>query len=51
MLSKGQVHDVTIAPALIADMKAEIIMADGAYDSDKFREQIKQQGSTACIKP
>ena len=50
-MSKGQVHDVTIAPALIADLKAEIVMADGAYDSDKFRKQIKQQDSTACIKP
>ena len=26
-------------------------MADGAYDSDKFREQLKQQGISACIKP
>ena len=50
-MSKGSVHDVTIAPALIADLKAEIVMADGAYDSDKFRDQIKLQGSRACIKP
>jgi len=50
-LSKGQVHDVTIAPTLIADLKAEVVMADGAYDSDKFREKIKRQGSRACIKP
>ena len=50
-MSKGPVHDVTIAPALIADLKAEIVMADGAYDSDKFRDQIKLQGSRACIKP
>ena len=51
ILSKGQVHDVTIAPTLIADLKAEVVMADGAYDSDKFREKIKRQGSRACIKP
>ena len=50
-MSKGQVHDVTIAPTLIADLKAEVVMADGAYDSDKFREKIKRQGSRACIKP
>jgi len=50
-LSKGQVQDVTIAPTLIADLKAEVVMADGAYDSDKFREKIKRQGSRACIKP
>ena len=50
-MSKGQVQDVTIAPTLIADLKAEVVMADGAYDSDKFREKIKRQGSRACIKP
>ena len=26
-------------------------MADAAYDSLKFREQILAKGSTACIKP
>ena len=26
-------------------------MADAAYDSDKFREQISAQGAIACIKP
>ena len=36
---------------LNTDFKAGIVTADGAYDSDKFREKIKQQGSLACIKP
>ena len=27
------------------------MIADVAYDSDKFREQPKQQGFSACIKP
>lgn len=51
MLTGGQVHDVTVAPELIADLKSEIVMADAAYDSDKFRKQILTQGARACIKP
>ena len=50
-LTGGQVHDVTAAANLIADLKPDIIMADAAYDSDKLREQIASLGSTACIKP
>ena len=48
ILTAGQVHDITVAPSLIADVKAEIVMADGGYDSDKFR---RQKGATACIRP
>ena len=51
ILTAGQVHDITVAPSLIADVKAEIVMADGGYDSDKFRRQIEKQGATACIRP
>ena len=51
VLIAGQVHDVTIAPTLISDLKPEIVMADGSYDSLEFREQIRVQGATACIKP
>ena len=51
ILTEGQVHDVTIAPALISDLKPEIVMADGGYDSLDFREHIRLQGATACIKP
>lgn len=51
MLTGGQVHDVTVAPSLLADLKPEIVMADAAYDSDKLREQIATQGASACIKP
>lgn len=51
VLTAGQVHDVTIAPTLISDLKPEIVMADGSYDSLEFREQIRVQGATACIKP
>lgn len=51
ILTAGQVHDVKVAPELIADVKAGIIMADGGYDSLKFRDQIRRQGLKACIKP
>ena len=50
-LTGGQVHDVTVAPELIADLKSETVMGDAVYDSNKFREQIIQQGASACIKP
>lgn len=50
-LTAGQVHDVTVASALLADFKPGIVMADSAYDSDKLREQIANFGATACIKP
>ena len=46
-----KIHDPTFAVALIADFKPSIVIADAAYDSDKFREQIAVQGATACIKP
>lgn len=49
-LTDGQVHDVTVAASLIADLKPDIVMADAAYDSDKLREQIASLGETACIK-
>lgn len=49
-LTSGQVHDVTVAPSLLAELKSDIVMADAAYDSDKIREQIVSLGATACIK-
>lgn len=50
-LTAGQIHDLTVASELIANFKTGIVMADAAYDSDKFREQIAAQGAAACIKP
>lgn len=51
MLTGGQVHDVTVATELIADLKPDIVMADAAYDSDKLRAQITERGASVCIKP
>ena len=50
ILTGGQVHDIKIAPKLIIDFKAKIVMADGAYDSDDLRRQIRKFGGTDCIK-
>jgi transposase len=51
LLTPGQDHDVTQGPALIANSAAEKIMADKAYDSDKFIEVIEAQGAEAVIPP
>ena len=48
-LSAGQVSDHILAPKLLADLKPQIVMADGGYDSAKFRLQIEKQGAIACI--
>ena len=44
-------HDVTQAPALIADYTCQYIVADAAYDSDALRDTIVAQGAVAVIKP
>ena len=49
MLTDGQIHEVTVAAFVLADLKPDI--ADAAYDSDKLREQISSLGLIACIKP
>lgn len=49
LLSPGQDHDVTKAPQLIANAKADKVIADKAYDSDALIEQIESQGATPVI--
>ena len=48
-ISAGQISDHVFAPKLIKDLKPQIVMADGGYDSIKFRQQIEEQGAVACI--
>ena len=48
-LSAGQVSDHIFAPKLLEDLKPQIVMATGGYDSIKFRQQIEKQGAVACI--
>jgi transposase len=49
LLSPGQAHDVTQAPALIRDSDADKVIADKAYDSDALIAQIEAQGATPVI--
>lgn len=51
ILSPGQDHDVTKAPALLQDSEAGKVVADKAYDSDKLIAQIEAQGATPVIPP
>jgi transposase len=37
LLTAGQVHDCTQAEALVEGIAAEHVLADKAYDTDKFR--------------
>ncbi|CAM3412424.1 Transposase [Paracoccus aminovorans] len=48
-LTAGQRGDAPQAEALIADLPAEVIMADTAYDSDRLRETVAQKGAVAVI--
>lgn len=51
-LSPGQMGDVRPAAGLIDTLpKAAQVLADTAYDSDKFREFLIARGSTPVIKP
>jgi transposase len=51
-LTPGQMGDVRSAESLIDSLpKAAQVLADTAYDSDKFREFLIARGSTPVIKP
>src|SRR5208282_1024726 len=51
-LTPGQMGDVRSAEGLIDKLpKAAQVLADTAYDSDKFREFLIARGSTPVIKP
>lgn len=48
-LTAGQMGDAPQADALIADLPADIVMADTAYDSDRLRKKIADKGAVAVI--
>ncbi len=51
-LTPGQMGDVRSAKGLIDKLPpAAQVLADTAYDSDKFREFLVERGSTPVIKP
>ena len=49
LISAGQVSDHIFAPKLLNGLKPKIVMADGGYDSVKFRQFIEKQVAIACI--
>jgi transposase len=51
ILTGGEVHDSVCANDLLGEKKADFVLADKAYDSDKILEKIKEMGATAVIPP
>jgi transposase len=51
LLTGGEVHDITQAPALIAGIHPKQVIADKGYDSDAFVVQITASGAQAVIPP
>ena len=49
-LTQGQDHDITQAEALLAKASAAAIVADTAYDSDKFRAAVQANGMELVVK-
>ncbi len=51
LITGGEVHDVVPAPKLLAQVSAETVIADKAYDCDALLKQIQAQGAEAVIPP
>ena len=49
IVTGGQVGDVTQAEGLIANLAGEHVIADTAYDADRFRARLDDAGMTAVI--
>ncbi len=49
IVTPGQDNDITQAHALIADLPAEYVLADRAYDADHFRHAIDRVKAQAVI--
>jgi transposase len=50
-LTAGPTADCTQAPALIAGIDAQFVLAERGYDSDAIVHQINETGATAVIPP
>ena len=51
-LTPGQAHDLQGADALLPDMKADILLADKAFDADqRVIEPLHKAGKTCVIPP
>jgi transposase len=51
ILTAGQVHEVTQAVRLIADLPLVSVIADKAYDTDAFRTYLIEAEADAVIPP
>lgn len=51
LLTAGQSGDPVQAPKLLENLHPRHVLADAAYSSAAIRQQIQQQGATACIRP
>lgn len=49
ILTAGQAHDITAAPALLTGLACRHVVADRAYDAHAFLDLIRASGAKACI--
>ncbi len=49
ILTGGQEHEIKTAKDLLSEDKCEYLLADHAYDSNEFREELKSRGVEAII--
>ena len=49
ILTPGQDSEIKTAKELLGDELSEYLLADKAYDSNEFREELKNRGTTAVI--
>ena len=50
-LTKGQVHDITQAVSLTANITPGALLADKGYDADSFIQSLVVRGITVVIPP
>jgi transposase len=48
-LTAGNVNDIDPAPDLIQGLRAKMVIADKAYDADRYISLVKEQGSMPVI--
>jgi len=49
ILTPANESDIAVAPELTAAVKDVAVVGDKAYDSKKFRKQLREQGCEPCI--
>jgi transposase len=49
LLTPGQQHDITQAPALLGDSESDYVIADMSYDAQDFRDLVEFKGAIAVI--